>query len=60
MDLKLQIYTAQMQISDGYIYIYIQSLASAIRDVFTARESSIGSSGGTTEVRISVHSRNNL
>lgn len=40
--------------------IYIQSLASAIRDVLTARESSIGSSGGTTEVRMSVHSRNNL
>lgn len=45
---------------DIYTNVDIQSLASAIRDVLTARESSIGSSGGTTEVRISVHSRNNL
>lgn len=38
----------------------LQSLARAIRDVLTARESSMGSSGGTTEVRISVHSRKSL
>ena len=31
-----------------------------MREVLTARDSSIGSSGGTTDVRISVHSRNNL
>lgn len=38
----------------------IHSLARAISDVLTARESSMGSSGGTTEVRINVHSRNSL
>lgn len=37
-----------------------QSLARAMRDVLTARDNSIGSSGGTTEVRMRVHSRNNL
>lgn len=37
-----------------------QSLARAMREVLTARESSIGSSGGTTEVRIKVHSRKSL
>jgi len=33
---------------------------SANRDVLTASDSSIGSSGGTTDVRMRVHSRNNL
>jgi len=33
---------------------------SASSDVLTARDSSIGNSGGTTDVRISVHSKNNL
>lgn len=36
------------------------SLARAMREVLTARDNSMGSSGGTTEVRISVHSRNSL
>uniref|UniRef100_A0A6B0UWV4 Putative secreted protein n=1 Tax=Ixodes ricinus TaxID=34613 RepID=A0A6B0UWV4_IXORI len=36
------------------------SRVSASSDVFTARDSSIGSSGGTTDVRISAHSRNSL
>ena len=36
------------------------SLARARREVLTARECSIGSSEGTTNVRMSVHSRNNL
>ena len=29
-------------------------------DVLTANDSSMGSSGGTTDVRMRVHSRNNL
>lgn len=29
-------------------------------DVFTANDNSIGNSGGTTDVKISVHSKNNL
>ncbi len=37
-----------------------QSLARAMRDVLTASESSMGNSGGTTDVRIRVHSRNSL
>lgn len=32
----------------------------ANRDVLTANDNSIGSSGGTTDVKISVHSKNNL
>jgi hypothetical protein len=39
---------------------YLPNLARDIKDVFTANDSSIGSSGGTTEVRMRVHSRNNL
>lgn len=35
-------------------------MTSDINDVLTARESSIGNSGGTTDVRIKVHSKNNL
>lgn len=38
----------------------LQSLMSASREELTARDSSMGSSGGTTEVRMSVHSRNSL
>lgn len=38
----------------------IQSFDSASNDVLTASDNSIGSSGGTTEVKMSVHSRNNL
>lgn len=37
-----------------------QSLARAMREVLTASESSMGNSGGTTDVRIRVHSRNSL
>lgn len=37
-----------------------QSLARAMSEVFTANDSSMGSSGGTTEVRMRVHSRNSL
>jgi hypothetical protein len=33
---------------------------SASSDVLTASDNSMGNSGGTTEVRISVHSKNNL
>ena len=36
------------------------NFASDTRDVFTASASSIGSSGGITDVRISVHSSNSL
>lgn len=39
---------------------YLHSLARAMSEVLTARESSMGSSGGTTEVRIKVHSRKSL
>ena len=41
-------------------YLNIRSLVNARSDVLTASDSSIGSSGGTTDVRMSVHSRNNL
>ena len=34
--------------------------ANDMRDVLTANDNSIGNSGGTTEVKIRVHSRNNL
>lgn len=37
-----------------------QSLERARSEVLTASDSSMGSSGGTTDVRMSVHSRNNL
>lgn len=37
-----------------------KSLLRASKDELTAKESSIGNSGGTTDVRISVHSKNNL
>lgn len=70
MNYKLCIINWFVQVSKYIFYTFytsrtgahtnIQSLARAIRDVFTARESSMGSSGGTTEVRISVHSRNSL
>lgn len=33
---------------------------SANSEVLTAKESSIGNSGGTTEVKMMVHSKNNL
>jgi len=42
------------------VQINLLNFASAARDEFTAKDSSIGSSGGTTEVRIRVHSKNNL
>jgi hypothetical protein len=38
----------------------LQSLTKAINDVLTARDNSIGNSGGTTDVKIKVHSMNNL
>jgi hypothetical protein len=38
----------------------LPSLDKASRDVFTANDSSIGSSGGTTEVSIRAHSKNSL
>ena len=31
-----------------------------MREVFTARDNSMGNSGGTTDVKIKVHSINNL
>ena len=37
-----------------------QSFERARSEVLTASDSSMGSSGGTTEVRMRVHSRNNL
>lgn len=40
--------------------MYLQSLVSESRDVLTASDNSIGSSGGTTEVSIKVHSKNSL
>lgn len=40
--------------------IYIPNFVRATRDVLTANDNSIGSSGGTTDVRINVHSRNSL
>ena len=36
------------------------NLVNANSDVLTANDSSMGNSGGTTEVKINVHSRNNL
>lgn len=36
------------------------SLDSDNKDVLTAKLNSIGNSGGTTEVKIKVHSKNNL
>ena len=38
----------------------IESFTSCNNDVFTAKDNSIGNSGGTTDVNIKVHSRNNL
>jgi len=38
----------------------VPNFDNATRDVFTASDSSIGNSGGTTEVKIRVHSKNNL
>lgn len=40
--------------------VYLHSLERAKRDVFTAKVNSMGNSGGTTEVRIKIHSKNNL
>lgn len=39
---------------------YLHNLARAMSEVLTAKESSMGSSGGTTEVKIKVHSRKSL
>lgn len=39
---------------------YTNSLERDKSEVFTANDSSMGSSGGTTDVRIRVHSKNNL
>lgn len=39
---------------------YLPNFDREIREVLTANESSIGSSGGTTEVKIRVHSKNSL
>ena len=38
----------------------IPILTSDISDVLTANDNSIGNSGGTTDVNIRVHSKNNL
>ena len=38
----------------------LPNLDNAKREVFTASDNSIGSSGGTTDVKINVHSKNNL
>ncbi len=38
----------------------VQSFVSANKELFTASDNSMGNSGGTTDVKISVHSRNNL
>ena len=42
------------------IHCCIHSLVSASNDVFTASDNSIGNSGGTTDVKIKVHSKNSL
>ena len=39
---------------------YTPSLVKETKDVLTASDNSMGSSGGTTDVRISVHSRKSL
>lgn len=39
---------------------YEPNLCNANKDELTAKESSIGSSGGTTDVRINVHSKKSL
>lgn len=38
----------------------LPSLERANSEVLTAKDSSIGSSGGITDVKINVHSKNNL
>lgn len=38
----------------------LPSFDNAISEELTANDNSIGSSGGTTDVRISVHSKNSL
>ena len=38
----------------------LHNLVNANSEVLTANDSSMGSSGGTTDVRINVHSRNSL
>lgn len=42
------------------IILYLHNFDNAKRDVFTANDSSIGNSGGTTDVIINAHSRTNL
>ena len=39
---------------------HLLSLTRAISDVFTAKDNSIGNSGGTTDVNINVHSIKSL
>ena len=41
-------------------FVTLPSFCKAIRDELTARDSSIGSSGGTTDVSIRVHSKKSL
>lgn len=43
-----------------YTVFYTPSFAREAKEALTARDNSIGSSGGTTDVKISVHSRNSL
>lgn len=59
-ELKKDIDDLELTLAKVEKHKHLQSLARAIKDVFTAKDSSIGSSGGTTDVRISVHSKNNL
>ena len=39
---------------------YTPNLVNETNEVLTASDNSIGNSGGTTDVRISVHSKNSL
>lgn len=54
-DLSRKMLSRQAQTSNDS-----RCLDKAIRDELTANESSIGSSGGTTDVRIRVHSKKSL
>lgn len=57
---NLQIHYSYLPLQSLMEQPYLHSFVRANKLVLTANDNSIGNSGGTTEVKISVHSKNNL
>ena len=57
---QLELYCMFVVSHRGMVHSPIPILARVTSDEFTARDSSMGSSGGTTEVMMRTHSRRSL